>query len=530
MKKSIHPKYSFVTFDVLFLGAIIISLLFYPKQTFAFDCDHVDLDIPQVQCQVLMVAYDSMGVLGSGVHTSIKSQWVSETDFTICDANFGDRGFFCQNNLLVNVSLNNYSLTGSIPAEFALLTDTTKLVLSGNQFSGALPADLSLMPQLKQLELGDNSYSGAIPVEWSGFQNLEHLYLEDNQLSILTPELSQVSTLKTLSLKGNLFVGQIPAEYGSFANLRSLRLYDNQLTGSIPAEIGALSTLNRLDLSNNLLSGEIPAELAGLNNLTGLFLQNNELSGRIPESLGLMANLNELRLNDNDLYGAVPDLSATAVPEIAGRVRIQNNCLSPFPETAQAVVDWLALRVTSGSSGSGLANQRTRANCFTEVDLISQSGFEIGFGGNQILSVDSEDLEPEHFGTDGQFMVLFGNSWKAVAYPYVVTSETTLRFDFQALTAEAEINGVGLTRDISGVLPVPEQQAFQVFGTELWTDNQIGGGYQINDYVTLCVPVGSYFTGAIHYMVFVNDDDGGTVNNQWAAYSNYSLSQDPCPL
>ncbi|MCU7921043.1 MAG: hypothetical protein KZQ95_22190 [Candidatus Thiodiazotropha sp. (ex Epidulcina cf. delphinae)] len=103
--------------------------------------------------------------------------------------------------------------------------------------------------------------------------------------------------------------------------------------------------------------------------------------------------------------------------------------------------------------------------------------------------------------TEGAALTLTGNGWKKIAYPYTVTPNTVLAFDFQS-RAEGEIHGIGFDTDngISG------NRSFILHGTQTWG---------IQDYATYAgqgtqhfhIPVGQYFTGAMQWLTFINDHD-----------------------
>ena len=48
----------------------------------------------------------------------------------------------------------------------------------------------------------------------------------------------------------------------------------------------------------------------------------------------------------------------------------------------------------------------------------------------------------------GSTLYLVGNRWQQIAYPYVVTSNTVLEFDFQS-DAEGEVHGIGLDDNLT---------------------------------------------------------------------------------
>jgi Leucine-rich repeat (LRR) protein len=91
-------------------------------------------------------------------------------------------------------------------------TTVVELSLRNNNLSGTIPAALSNLGGLTILNLNYNQLSGGIPSALGSLSNLESLTLQDNQLN-----------------------GSIPPELGNLANLGNLNLSGNELNGSNPA-------------------------------------------------------------------------------------------------------------------------------------------------------------------------------------------------------------------------------------------------------------------------------------------------------
>ncbi len=199
------------------------------------------------------------------------------------------------------------SLTGTIPAGLASLSQLEELHLNQNQLTGSIPVELAQLSNLTSLNLIANDLTGSIPVELGQLSDLESLNLGANQLTGSIPvELGQLSNLTSLNLRGNQLGGGIPAELGQLSNLTRLDLYSNQLTGSIPVELGQLSNLQSLQLGYNQLTGSILVELGDLSSLVSLYLYKNQLTGSIPVELGQLSSLEWLSLGHNQLTGSIP--------------------------------------------------------------------------------------------------------------------------------------------------------------------------------------------------------------------------------
>ena len=102
----------------------------------------------------------------------------------------------------------------------------------------------------------------------------------------------------------------------------------------------------------------------------------------------------------------------------------------------------------------------------------------------------------------GSTLRIVGNGWKKIEFPYTITDDTILEFDFQS-TAKGEIHGIGFDTDDSISNPI---LVFQLYGTQKWgiLDFDNYGGEIPQHYV---IPVGQYYTGDVLYLTFANDHD-----------------------
>jgi hypothetical protein len=101
----------------------------------------------------------------------------------------------------------------------------------------------------------------------------------------------------------------------------------------------------------------------------------------------------------------------------------------------------------------------------------------------------------------GATLKIYNNAWKKIDYPYTVTTNTMLEFDFKA-SSEVEIQGIGFDDDDS----TSSNKTFRVYGTQDWgigDYSYTGGG----TYQSFSIPVGNHFTGSELYLIFACDDD-----------------------
>jgi Leucine-rich repeat (LRR) protein len=209
---------------------------------------------------------------------------------------------------LTRLLLSGNQLTGTIPSSLGVLTALTELQLLDNRLNGSIPSSLGALTGLMNLELSSNQLSGTIPPSFGGLTALARLNLSVNQLNGAIPWSSLVSltALTTLGMQRNQLSGAIPSSFGALTALTELWLPANRLGGTIPSSLGALTALRQLWLYDSQLSGTIPSSLGALTALTVLELSINQLSGTIPSSFGALTALNDLALNMNMLTGTIP--------------------------------------------------------------------------------------------------------------------------------------------------------------------------------------------------------------------------------
>ena len=310
---------------------------------------------------------------------------------------------------------------GFLPPELGNLSELIELTLDDNSLSGPIPPQLGNLSQLRWLDLSNNQLTGSIPPELGTLENLQGLSLFQNQLTGSLPrELGNLSQLEYLDIWENMLSGPIPAELGAL-NLKSVRIGRNLLTGCIPeswreaydfrlkayqeqnGRIGFLDfcsggeTLPEEDNTNvatdraalvalyhatsgdnwiindnwlsnapldswagvdtdsqgrvetlwmtgNRLRGRIPTQLGRMEKLKWLRLNLNELTGPIPASLGNLTNLYSLLLSDNELTGPIP-ASLGRLPKLQTLSLSDNELTGPIPASLGNLSDLIILNM-----------------------------------------------------------------------------------------------------------------------------------------------------------------------------------------
>ena len=121
---------------------------------------------------------------------------------------------------VVELSLPDNRMWGSIPREIAFLQKLKRLDLSNNRLNEALPPEIGDLRDLERLDLNDNTFLG------SGSQRS------------IPAALGKLHKLESLNLSGTWFDGPVPPEFGKLTNLKQLNVSDNiRLDGAIPQDL-----------------------------------------------------------------------------------------------------------------------------------------------------------------------------------------------------------------------------------------------------------------------------------------------------
>ncbi len=144
----------------------------------------------------------------------------------------------------------------------------------------------------------------------------------------------------------------------------------------------------------------------------------------------------------------------------------------------------------------------------------------IDFNNFQINSFSNQDSAGNFtIQNAGTTLSLQNNTWKSIAFNYTVTTNTVIEFDFSS-TSQGEIHGIGFETDNT----LTATQYFKVHGTQNY------GVTNFDDYTSgskkYVIPVGTFYTGAMNQLVFINDNDAGSGNT--SVFSNVKIYEGSC--
>ncbi|XP_031264571.1 probable inactive leucine-rich repeat receptor kinase XIAO [Pistacia vera] len=212
---------------------------------------------------------------------------------------------------LKRLEIQSNKFTGEFP-ELSSLKNLYFLDASDNAISGQVPA--TLPSSLVQISMRNNKLEGTVPESLKYLTSLQVMDLSNNKLSGSVPLfIFNHPSLQQLTLSFNHFTSlQSPSILTTVqSQLISVDLSNNELRGLLPLFLGLMPTLSALSLENNQFTGMIPSQYAikvvkpgsGVAPFERLLLGGNYLFGPIPGLLmGLQPGSANIRLADNCLY------------------------------------------------------------------------------------------------------------------------------------------------------------------------------------------------------------------------------------
>ena len=138
----------------------------------------------------------------------------------------------------------------------ALVFVVKKVQLFELALSGPLPSEIAILTETKDISCYGNSITGPIP-----------------------DAIGDIAGLEILQLDGNFMTGTLPSSVFDLTALTKVRLETNEFTGTVPDTISQLSNLVDFRVENNMLTGEINPDICA-NDLERL---SSDCAGDPPE-------------------------------------------------------------------------------------------------------------------------------------------------------------------------------------------------------------------------------------------------------
>ncbi len=230
----------------------------------------------------------------------------------------------------------------------------------------------------------------------------------------------------------------------------------------------------------------------------------------------------------------------SAVETFAVEARKDNtgDWVAVFSKTGAQGTDWNAANIDL-SAYAGEASVQLRFNAVTgdgtsgwqsdiAIDAVSIQNGTVPPSGCDALNFNDFQINPfSNQDSAGNFSIvnagaglsMQNNTWKYIPFNYTVTPNTVIEFDFSS-TGQGEIHAVGFENDND----LTATRYFKVHGTQNYgVTNYDNYGSGTKKYV---IPVGTFYTGSMDRLVFINDNDAGSGNN--STFSDVKIYEGSC--
>ena len=150
-----------------------------------------------------------MCALANAISPNSKGQsgWICSKQSTPTDDLCTWAGLTCSSdNVVTDIQLGGFGLTGTLPPQIGLLSSITHIELNDNLLHGTVPAQLNQLSNLVYYDISRNSLQGTFPSDLSSLQSLQFLALSGNSFTGSIPSsLCSMDGLTSLYFNGNAF-------------------------------------------------------------------------------------------------------------------------------------------------------------------------------------------------------------------------------------------------------------------------------------------------------------------------------------
>lgn len=223
---------------------------------------------------------------GSG--KSICSDWHGVTCGDVYNVETGKKS-----SRVTGIDLKANNLIGSVPSEFALLTELTTLDLDGGR-----PADYYGCG-------GNNFQNSTLPAAFFSMSKLSDVNLEYTCSAGTLDGFGSMTQMTSLQIHGNYFNGTVPKSLGNLKKVTILKLGRNPLTGTLP--VFALPKVIQFNCNFCALTGAFPDDFFDLMpSIQISYWDGNGFTGTLPSSIARAKTLTRVSFNLNQFSGKIP--------------------------------------------------------------------------------------------------------------------------------------------------------------------------------------------------------------------------------
>jgi hypothetical protein len=228
----------------------------------------------------------------------------------------------CENFTVVSLNVSHSDiqrLSGTIPADVALISSLVSLDLTHPGIQGDIPQELWYLTSLTSLALGNENLQASIPVDFA--QNLTDLvsldlsqiniverdgdFGADTNVGTLPNSIWYLTKLTSLDISGmGIALGTFPNTVYQLAMLNDFNASSSKFIGHLPDEIGSWTELRVFDISSNNMTGSIPSSIAMWTQIETALFDENNFEGIFPDSFCNVPTLREFRA-DCTYFGSV---------------------------------------------------------------------------------------------------------------------------------------------------------------------------------------------------------------------------------
>jgi hypothetical protein len=258
-----------------------------------------------------------------------------------------------------------------------------------------------------------------------------------------------------------------------------------------------------------------------------LVLEKGPLLGRkiyrLADGTRLLVGATEVNASWQTVGNMLPDMADIVVLSQPQTVNDASSVVTRMKVRADEFDLRLQKQENVGGSKSTVHAHGTETVAYIAIDRVDPGMSEVLNFNDYNLSAYAGTQDKPSSGAvtveDGGLTIsINGNRWQNISFPYTITKDTVLEFDFES-TAQGEVQGIGFDTDNKAE---NSNRIFNIYGSQPWgirTYRYDGNGNKEH----FSIPVGQHFTGScFKWLVFAHDDDERPFGN--AKISNIHIN------